>query len=220
MAEGFVGNARVRGLVDRICEIEGNVALVLDKSGSMNDPLGAGTRWSAMKTAVGTALDQVKGTLAFGLEFFPNAMSAGQTCDVLAGEAAIVIPIGPGATTVPQIVKAFDANPPGGGTPTATALARAYDYFTIGGGKDLPGDRFVLLATDGGPDCNPSLTCPTDSCTVNLDDPQRTCGPRTASGGAANCCDSKLPFSALYWVDQVTPQKAVGLKAVLRPMLL
>ena len=39
--------------------------------------------------------------------------------------------------------------------------ARAYDYFTTGAGKSLSGDRFVLLATDGGPNCNPSLTCTT-----------------------------------------------------------
>ena len=170
-----------------------NILLVLDKSGSMNDPLAAGTRWSAMKTAVGAALDHVKGTISFGLEFFPNAMDAAQTCDVPAGEAAVVIPIGPGTTTVPEIVKAFDATRPAGGTPTATALARAHDYFTAGGGKNLPGDRFVLLATDGGPTCNSSLTCATETCTLNLDDPQRTCGPRTASGGAANCCDARLP---------------------------
>jgi hypothetical protein len=169
-----------------------NVLLVIDKSGSMNAPLGASTRWGAMKTALATALEKVKETIAFGLEFFPNAMDPQQSCDVPAGDAAVVIPVAPGGTTVPAIATAFDANHPAGGTPTAAALARAYDYFTAGAGKSLTGDRFVLLATDGGPDCNPALTCVTDSCTLNLDDPQRTCGPRT-NGAAANCCDAKLP---------------------------
>ena len=170
-----------------------SILLVIDKSGSMNEPMGAGTRWAAMKTALATALDKVKGTIAFGLEFFPNAADPKQTCEVPAGEAAIVIPIGPGAQTASEITKAFEANQPAGGTPTAAALERAYNYFTIGGGKSLTGNRFVLLATDGGPNCNPSLTCATATCTLNLDDPMRKCGPPNADGTAANCCDPKLP---------------------------
>jgi hypothetical protein len=173
--------------------VPANILLVIDKSGSMKDPLAGTSRWNAMKMALATALDKVKGTVSFGLEFFPNGSDAKEVCDVPAGEAAIVLPVGPGTATVPEIVKAFDTNQPAGGTPTAAALARAYDYFTAGAGKALTGDRYVLLATDGGPNCNASLTCATAACTSNLDDPQRTCGPRMPDGSAANCCDAKIP---------------------------
>jgi hypothetical protein len=65
---------------------------------------------------------------------------------------------------------ALDATAPGGGTPTAAALDAALTYFTTGDGKDLKGDRFVLLATDGGPNCGESTTtCSADHCTPNLD---------------------------------------------------
>src|SRR4051794_12927677 len=111
-----------------------NILLVIDKSGSMKDPLGGTSRWNAMKMALGAALDKVKGSIAFGLEFFPNSPDAKDACAVPSGEAAIVLPIGPGPASVPQIVSAFDTNLPAGGTPTAAALARAYDYFTVGAG--------------------------------------------------------------------------------------
>jgi hypothetical protein len=195
-----------------------NILLVIDKSGSMSDPLGSTSRWSAMKAALADALDKVKGSISFGLEFFPNGQTPAQTCDLPTGAAAIVIPIGPGTTTVPDITKAFDVTAPAGGTPTATALARAYDYFTTGAGQALTGNRFVLLATDGGPDCNGSLVCPTASCTLNLDDPKRSCGPRAPDGTAANCCDPKLPNGATGCLDddatttQIQQLAAAGVK--------
>jgi von Willebrand factor type A domain len=170
-----------------------SVLLVIDKSASMKTALATGTRWSAMKSALGTSLENVKGAISFGLEFFPNGGDSTQTCEVPAGDAAVVIPMGPGTTTVSQITSAFDTSQPGGATPTATALSRAYEYFTTGSGKSLAGDRFVLLATDGGPNCNSTLACTSATCTLNLDDPQRKCGPPAPDGTAANCCDAKIP---------------------------
>src|SRR5437868_2299358 len=55
-----------------------------------------------------------------------------------------------------------------GGTPTAHALQLASEYFTTGSGKNLAGDKYVLLATDGGPNGN-ALTCDAMTCTTNLD---------------------------------------------------
>ena len=139
-----------------------------------------------MKTALTGALDQVKGGISFGLELFPNNLmtpiptSCTSECwDMPAGEAAIVVPVGSGTTTVPTILSKFDAMP-SGGTPTAAALKAAADYFTTGTGKDLTGDKYVLLATDGGPNGNASLTCNQMSCTVNMD--------RNETGGATNYC--------------------------------
>jgi hypothetical protein len=128
-----------------------------------------------------------------------------------AGEAAIVVPIGPGTTTVPTILSKFDAMP-AGGTPTAAALKAAADYFTTGSGKDLTGDKYVLLATDGGPNGNGSLTCDPTSCTVNMD--------RNETGGSAtNYCSASLvpdgPKSCLDGqasVAQLTAMATAGIK--------
>jgi hypothetical protein len=170
-----------------------DILLVIDKSGSMTGtPTGFATnKWTAMKTALSAALAQVQGGISFGLELFPNnptspiPTSCTSECwDMPAGEAAIVVPIGPGTTTVPTIVSKFDGMP-SGGTPTAAALKAAADYFATGTGKTLPGDKYVLLATDGGPNGNGSLACPASSCTVNMD--------RNETGaGATNYCSAML----------------------------
>jgi hypothetical protein len=76
----------------------------------------------------------------------------------------------------------------------------------------------VLLATDGGPDCNPALTCATATCTLNLDEATRSCGPRAADGTAANCCDAKLPNGPSGCLDdaattaQIQKLAAAGVK--------
>src|SRR6185369_9103602 len=90
------------------------------------------------------------------------------SCEMPTG-AAVVVPVQAGTKAAPLILAALDANPPEGGTPTAAALARALAYYTTGAGKTLKGEKYVLLATDGGPNCNADLTCAAATCTVNLD---------------------------------------------------
>src|SRR6185295_7120061 len=195
------------------------ILLVIDKSGSMTaTPAGfSANKWTAMKTALTGALDQVKGGISFGLELFPNNLTTpiptsctSECWDMPAGEAAIVVPVGSGTTTVPTILSKFDAMP-SGGTPTAAALKAAADYFTTGSGKSLTGDKYVLLATDGGPNGNSSLTCDQTSCTVNMD--------RNETGGATNYCSASLvpdgPKSCLdeqASVAQLTAMATAGIK--------
>ncbi len=169
-----------------------NVLLVIDESGSMNDkPTGFSTdKWTALRTAVGNALTSAQDSVAFGLELFPYPVDPKQpipsscttNCCEMPVAPGVNVPVAPGAANVSKIVTMLNTSAPGGGTPTALALQRAYDYFVTGAGASLTGDNYVLLATDGGPNCNPDLTCDATSCTTNLD------GACTISGG--NCCDS------------------------------
>jgi hypothetical protein len=169
-----------------------NVLLVIDKSGSMTDkPDGfASNKWDAMKSALGTALGDVKQDIAFGLVLYPYAKAgaspvtmdcSGNCCDT-PGAPSVEVAIG--TSSVPAILDALANTGPAGGTPTAAALKVALDYYQSGAGKALEGDRFVLLATDGGPDCNADLSCEADRCTTNLD------GDCPAAAG--NCCDPKF----------------------------
>jgi hypothetical protein len=73
-------------------------------------------------------------------------------------------------------------------------MKRALEYFTTGAGKDVKGDRYVILATDGGPNCNSAITCDVDHCTANLDG---TC----ATG---NCCDPATGGSKIDCVDDAS----------------
>jgi len=169
-----------------------NVLLVVDKSLSMDDkPSGfATTKWVALQTAVSGALAQTKAKISFGLDLYPYSGKSGEvltdSCQMPDGNA-VVVPVQAGTKAAPLILAALKANPPSGGTPTAAALARADAYFTTGDGKALKGEKYVLLATDGGPNCNldPTFTCKIATCTVNMDG--KMCGP-----AGTNCCDTKL----------------------------
>ncbi len=166
-----------------------NLLLVVDASGSMDGiPVGYDqSKWQTLSSALGTALARVKNTMSLGLELFPGTDVTGSAtssqCD-LPADSAIPVPVDVGSRSLPKIVAALTANRPGGGTPTAAALQLALGYFVSGPGSKLDGDSYVLLATDGGPNCNSALTCTAASCTFNLDG---TCKP----SGASNCCDPK-----------------------------
>ncbi|HYQ01461.1 MAG TPA: vWA domain-containing protein [Polyangiaceae bacterium] len=167
-----------------------NVLLVIDKSSSMDDqPAGFELKkWQALKAALGPALEAVQDEMSFGLLLYPfNADTEipldcfEGCCQVLPGPAALQVDVARGSVSASKVMAALDATAPGGGTPTAAALDAALAYFTTGAGKDLKGDRFVLLATDGGPNCGEnSTTCTADRCTPNLD------GLCPAAEG--NCC--------------------------------
>lgn len=166
-----------------------NVLLVIDKSSSMADqPEGFELeKWAALKAALRPALEAVEEEMSFGLLLYPFSHSEipldcfEGCCQVPQGPTAIEVGVAPGSSSVSKVMAALDATAPGGGTPTAAALDAALAYFTTGEGKDLKGDRFVLLATDGGPNCGESsTTCSADHCTPNLD------GLCPADQG--NCC--------------------------------
>jgi hypothetical protein len=158
-----------------------NILLVIDKSGSMvATPQGFSTdKWTALETALKTALTKVQADINFGMILYPFSSTTpippegcerdGTCCTVEGGTAAVNVPIGAGTVTVPQILAKVQDTGPGGGTPTAAALRSAYEYFSTGEGSTLQGDKFVLLATDGGPNCNPTNTCSADRCTPILD---------------------------------------------------
>jgi hypothetical protein len=182
-----------------------NVLLVVDKSGSMTDqPEGFSLdKWSALKEALDAALSGAPASVRFGLLAYPHAEASSipLDCD---GEICCAVPEGGGAIHVPvgprkeqAIGSALAGTSPGGGTPTAAALARALDYFTLGEGRELEGDRYVLLATDGGPNCNGGLACDASSCTPNLDGAAQCAGVNCCEGAGEFCLDDGAVVAAI-----------------------
>jgi hypothetical protein len=165
-----------------------NVLLVVDKSSSMTaTPEGFGdSKWNGLRSALSAALDATSGKVGFGLDFFP---SSGDASVPLPNRCALptsfdpAVPVAAGAATVSAIKQALMDNSPAGATPTAAALGRALNYFTKGAGAALKGEHYVLLATDGGPNCDDTLSCKAAACTVNMDG---LCPTGT------NCCDPTL----------------------------
>jgi hypothetical protein len=163
-----------------------NLLLVIDKSGSMTDePEGFdANKWDALVQALDEVLNEAAPILNLGLVLYPYSRqiaipekSCGTNCCLLeVGEAAVNVPIAPGTESVGKILSLLESTPPGGGTPTADALRRAREYLTA---ATLEGDTYVVLATDGGPNCNFDLECDADRCTANLDN----------QCSLENCCD-------------------------------
>lgn len=169
--------------------------LVIDKSGSMDDKGGfSESKWATMREALEVSLTEARSGINVGLALYPtpnNPLSGiskdqcsqqGNCCEMPSSSEPI-IPVGKGDDTVPLILDQFVKVHPGGGTPTAIALDQAYDYFVNGSGKDLKGDRYVILATDGGPNCNSELDCESSGCTLNIEEREQC-----EINGDTNCC--------------------------------
>lgn len=179
-------------------KVETNLLLVIDKSGSMDDTGGfETTKWQVMHQALNQALNEVRYEINVGLALYPRTGNplmeidkdlcgdVGNCCS-MPDDTDPNILVGPGADTVPLIIEEISDVDPSGGTPTAVALAHAYDYYVNGPGKDLEGEKFVVLATDGGPNCNSGLTCNADACTLNIE--ERTVGATTCTTEGNTCC--------------------------------
>jgi hypothetical protein len=159
----------------------------------MDSPTFSGiTKWQALKSALSSALVAVERKVYFGLDVFPARTVAtnceGTACCEIGNADTFTMAVPPPASTS-QILTAFDDITPGGRTPMAAALARARTRFS-----QYPHgvDRYVLLITDGGPDCNPNLTCETEACTDNLE-PSASC-PASAT---ENCCSAPFGLGCL-----------------------
>jgi hypothetical protein len=123
-------------------------------------------------------MDATQDSLNFGLELYPYDPDDAIPLDCAANvcctmpatfEDAILVPLAPGVGSYPDITAALDEVGPGGGTPTASALDFALDYFESAAGQALEGKKVVLLATDGGPNCNEDTSCDAEHCTANID---------------------------------------------------
>ena len=120
--------------------------LVVDRSGSMMTPIdffdwSKGTKWTVMHKTLNSLVDNYKGNIRFALTTFPsdNACAAGK----------IDVPLQTG--NEPAIKQKLAQTGPNGSTPTHTTLTKVNIYL-----KSVPqgkGARFVLLATDGAPNC-------------------------------------------------------------------
>lgn len=170
-----------------------NMLIVLDKSGSMKDlqpPENVKTKWASAMDSLKAALKVDETLLSYGFMLYPYVDGGtAASCDLASGDAAVNVPISPASESVPRINDLMAANQPSGGTPTAAALTAAYNYYTTGAGKDLLGTKYVLLVTDGGPNCNSGLSCNPDTCTAHLDQ-SGNCGK-----GIDNCCDPAIKMA-------------------------
>lgn len=167
-----------------------NIYFVLDRSGSMSFD----DKWSSVRSTV-VALARGLGPRArFGAAMYP------WTSDVCApGKEVLKTRLGDaptangtdGPTTVALAQVTNVA--PSGGTPTSATLEALRPGIAA-----LPGKTFVILATDGAPNCNARTSCTIDACVPNIegDCPSNVNCCEPPQGGVENCLDARATVNA------------------------
>ncbi len=150
-----------------------NLYFVLDRSGSM----GSDGKWSLVRSTVATLARGIGARAKFGAAMFPapgkDQCAPGKEVlkprlgDVPTASGAN----GPTTSALMHVTNVL----PSGGTPTGATLTAL-----LPGVKALTGDTFVVLATDGAPNCKTSTSCGIDQCVPNIEG--HVCQP------LANCC--------------------------------
>jgi hypothetical protein len=180
-----------------------NLYFVLDRSGSM----ATDDKWTTVRIVVSQVMESLGPRASFGLTMFPmpsttEACVAGvQNMSVRPGDS----PAGTQGPTTKALLQ-ITSGAPSGGTPTAETLGTLLPTL-----EALSGRTFVILATDGGPNCDGIATCNADQCIDNIE-----AFTGCPTGGPPNCCDPSLygPLDCLDaqpTVDAVAAIAATGI---------
>lgn len=189
-----------------------NLSFIIDHSGSMGDVLkGNGfSKYENARIALSEVLRKVGHRVNYGAAIFPG-LDGRTGC-----EAGVeLIRVGPGDP--PSYARSGVAGPilrdllqrlqiadVSGGTPIAATLTAMLPRLAA-----LEGETFVVLVTDGAPNCNAELTCSASGCIPNIEG--------LSSGGLdcrkdVNCCapSEQRPGAQLSCIDDDASVAAVG----------
>jgi hypothetical protein len=168
---------------------------VLDRSLSMADD----NKWTTIVNVLGKLVVGLGPRAIVGAAVFPDPNSANQCAPgvEIAAPARGDAPAGTFGPTVTNLLGKLGAVPPDGGTPTAATLQSLLSSKL----SKISGKTYVILATDGGPNCNLSANCDVQGCEDNIEDVIGcpTAGPlnccTTANGGSPSSCLDAQPTS-------------------------
>jgi hypothetical protein len=104
---------------------------------------------------------------------------------------------------------------PVGGTPVASTLRALTPTFGDLAAGPAPG-TFAVLLTDGGPNCNPLLSCGVEECIPNIEgeceSSENCCAPGHPMGGPENCLDGDEATGAVAAIAALgVPVYVVGI---------
>jgi hypothetical protein len=161
--------------------LQPRILLVIDKSGSMNaDDTGGQRKWDAARNALSGVVNNLEEQIEFGLMLYPNGDANNDVCR----EGNLREDVQP--TNADDIIDELNNTEPGGGTPTAATLGQARQALDALGAEG--GARAVILATDGGPNCNESLNGDTCRCVSQ--------NPQDCIDFPGNCLDDSNTLGA------------------------
>jgi hypothetical protein len=197
-AQGLCGNTLLAATTDHP-----NLYFVIDRSGSMQDFVDGEQKYAAVVRAVISLVRSLGPQANVGAAVFPGrAVSETNPCargeEVFMTQPGDALPsgsCGDGLVTRAFTVAVSPAGGAFGSTPTASTLTNLLPTL-----DRLSGRTFVILATDGGPNCNASATCAADKCIPNI---EGQCQP------GLNCCTQET-FGPQACLDEDPTRDAVG----------
>ena len=137
-----------------------NFYFVLDRSGSM----GNSNKWETARLAVGEIINTIGRRAKYGAAVFPGDATCGPGKEIMSVRLGD-LPLANGnyGPVAAYMLTQSRAYPAEGGTPTAQTLDALAEQL-----PKLPGKTFVVLATDGGPNCGGG-TCGSSNCMPNIE---------------------------------------------------
>jgi hypothetical protein len=181
---------------------------MLDRSGSMADS----NKWVTVQLTLEQLMIDLGPRAKVGAAVFPdpsqdNCAPGVQIFAPARGDA----PAGTAGSTDLELLELLGAISASGGTPTAATLESLAPAI-----EAIPGAKFVILATDGGPNCDASAVCAADMCTYNIESDDR-CSPggndccTATTGGPLACLDSDPTIAGVSALAQAgVPVYVVG----------
>ncbi|EYF00831.1 vWA domain-containing protein [Chondromyces apiculatus] len=184
--EGLCGNELHRPVITDVP----NLYFLIDASGSMGTPVqGGGTRYARVQDAAVDLVRRLGALINVGAALFPVGGGGDDGCAI--GEQ--VLEVSPGDPYVKgqgkgPTTRAFEEAltiQPFGGTPTAATVEALTPGLAAIAGKTV-----VVLATDGGPNCNYEASCGASACIPYLEGScdASCCAPGGLSG-PSGCVD-------------------------------
>ena len=131
------------GMEFALTRIPPNVMLVLDRSGSMSDPIAKGsatTKYADLTAAMQSLVSSYDAEMRLGATFFASD-----------NNCAAGVPGAIAAANGQSILTAVAAHKPNGNTPTAATMQAVIDAKSL---TDATRANYLVLATDGEPNCN------------------------------------------------------------------
>lgn len=203
VCDDFCGETFLHEVVD-----PPNLYFLVDRSGSMEATMEGGrrTKYDTARKVLGTLLQVIGHRVRYGATVFPaETDECGPGFDVFPPTVGnLPSCTGELDTVLIDFLNMFGAFAPGGSTPTSAALTELTPTL-----EALEGDTYLVLVTDGAPNCNLDARCDADECSLNIESARvggRSCSPDY------NCCDEDLvgPNGPGYCVDSDASVRALG----------
>ncbi len=166
-----------------------NLYFVVDRSGSMEEAFeDTGiSKYQTARTLLGDVLRQIGHRVRYGAAVFP-AIANGDGCEpgvqvfpTTQGDSPSYAREGRTGPILSDLLSRLGSAAREGGTPTAATLAALTPTLA-----DLGPRTYVVLVTDGAPNCNEAIACAAEDCMLNI---EQLSIDGVACDASFNCCD-------------------------------